>query len=788
MLKNYLKITWRNLLRHKTYSFINIFGLAIGMASSALIILWIQNELSYDQFHEKGDRLYSVYNQSKFDGNLWSWETTPKIMGKTIKKEMTQVEDVARVTNGTFLLTVGDKRLNVQGNFTDPGFLTMFSFPLVSGNPNTALNEIHDIVITQKLSKKIFGDENAMGKTIKIDSNAYFTVTGVMKDLPNNTRFDFEYLLPWSYMKKINWDDENWGNNSVQTFVLLKPGVTEAAADASIHDFTKNHSDTKDISQFLHPAKKWRLYSKFENGKITGGKIETVRTFSIIAGLILLIACINFMNLSTARSEKRAKEVGVRKVVGALRNSLIWQFLGESIIIAFMAGVIALVIVQLSIAGFNQLTQKELYVPYGSAGFWAFSIGFILFTGLISGSYPALYLSSFKPISVLKGAFAGGKATVTPRKLLVVVQFTFAVVLIICTIIIREQLQYAQDRDAGYKKDNLVYVMMSGQISKNFDAIKNELLASGAATAVAKTMSPITEGWSDGWGFNWQGSLPDNKVDFRRYSTDGDLLKTMGLKLTEGRDIDPKVYPSDSTAVILNEAAVKIMKLKQPVGQIITEGEGKDARKWHVVGVIKDFILSSPYEPVQHMIIFGPKSWFNVIHFRLNNANNTARNLELAGAVFKKYNPDYPFEYNFIDSEYAKKFGAEQQIGTLASLFSGLTIIISCLGLFGLAAYTAQTRIKEIGVRKVLGASVMGVTTLLSKDFLKLVVISLLLASPIAWWAMYTWLKGYTYRIEISVWVFVLAAFLTIVISIITISFQAVKAALANPVKSLRSE
>ncbi|MDF2430843.1 MAG: putative transport system permease protein [Mucilaginibacter sp.] len=789
MLKNYLKITWRNLLRHKAFSFINIAGLAIGMASSALIILWIQNEVSYDKFHVKKDRLYEVYNRSVFDGKLWCWGTTPKVMGKILKQDYSQIEETARTSGTNFLFTVGEKHLNIQGYFTDPGFLTMFSFPLVNGNSKAALNDIKSIVITQKLSKKLFGDANAMGKTIKIDSNAYFTVTGVMKDLPNNTQFKFEYLMPWSYMKKIGQDDNYWGNNSIQTWVLLKPGVTEAQANASIVHVTKTHSDTKDIDQFLHPLSKWRLYSSFdEKGKVSGGRIDTVRIFSIIASFILLIACINFMNLSTARSEKRAREVGIRKVVGALRNSLIYQFLGESILISFIAGIIALAIIQISLSGFNQLTDKELFVPYSNPYFWVISFSFIIITGVISGSYPALYLSSFKPVSVLKGTFKAANALITPRKLLVVVQFTFAVVLIICTIIIRQQLQYAQDRDSGYKKDNLVYVMMTGNIGKNYQNIKNELISSGAATAVAKTSAPITQGWSDSWGYHWKGAPPDNKIDFNIYNSDGDLVKTMGLKIIAGRDIDPKTYPTDSTALILNEASVKIMGFKDPIGQLITQGEAKDAKVLHVVGVIKDFILQSPYEPVKHMLIQGPKSWFNVIHFRLNNANSTSNNLKRAGEVFKKYNPDYPFEYNFVDQDYAKKFGDEQRTGTLASLFAGLTIVISCLGLFGLAAYMAQNRIKEIGVRKVLGASVAGVTTLLSKDFLKLVMISFAVASPIAYYFMYKWLQHYQYRISISIWVFIIAALVTIFISVATVSFQAIKAALANPVKSLRSE
>jgi len=789
MLKNYLKITWRSLLRQKAFSLINIIGLAIGMASAALILFWVQNEFSYDQFHTKKDRLYQVYNRSVFDGKLWCWGTTPKIMAKTLKQDYSQIEEVTHTTGGNFLFTVGEKRLNIDGMFTDQGFLNIFSFPLVSGNQSTALKNNNSIVITEKLSKKLFGNDNAMGKVIKIDSNAYFTVTGVMKDLPNNTLFNFEYLIPWTYLKKIGGDDPNWGNNSCQTWALVKPNVTEEAANKSIINITRTHSNVKDIDVFLHPARKWRLYSNFDQkGHVSGGRIAIVKTFSIIAAFILLIACINFMNLSTARSEKRAREVGIRKVVGALRGSLISQFLGESILVAFISGAFALLIVQLSMSGFNLLTDKHLFVPYGNPWFWLASIGFIVFTGAISGSYPALYLSSFRPVSVLKGTFKAANALIAPRKLLVVVQFTFAVVLIICTIIVRQQLQYAQDRDTGYKKNNLVYVMMTGNMDKHFKLIKNELLSSGAASAVSKTSAPVTQGWSDSWDFLWAGKDISKKIDFNVFNTDGDLAKTMGLKIVEGRDIDAKNYPTDSTAILLNEAAVKIMGFKNPIGQIVKRGEAPNYQELQVVGVVKDFILQSPYEPIKAMIIQGPKSWFNVIHFRLNNTNSTADNLKRAEKVFKKYNPDYPFEYNFIDQDYARKFGDEQRIQTLAGLFAGLTIIISCLGLFGLAAYMAQNRIKEIGVRKVLGASVLGVTALLSKDFLKLVFVSLFIASPIAWYFMSKWLGDYNYRISISIWVFVSAALVTIVISLITISFQTIKAAIANPVKSLRSE
>jgi putative ABC transport system permease protein len=785
MFKNYLKVTWRNLLKNKGFTAINIAGLAIGMASAALILLWIQNEVSYDQFHTKKQRLYEMYNQSVFDGKLWSWNNTPKVMLPTLKQDYPQVEQGSRLNRANFLFTVGDKHLNLSGNHVDPEFLTMFDFPLLKGNRKIALNNMKSVVITEKTAKKLFGNGDAMGKTIKIDSVDFFTVTGVMKDLPNNTRFSFEYLMPWTYMEKINGGPEkNWGNNSVSTFILLKPGVTEDYFTKRVKDITRTHSDTKDVDVFVHPASKWRLYSKFENGKIVGGRIGTIKLFSIIAGFILLIACINFMNLSTARSEKRAKEVGIRKVVGASKGSLIAQFLGESVMIALIAGLLALVIIQLSLPGFNNLTEKQLFIPFNSPVFWLITIGFMLFTGVLSGSYPALYLSSFAPVKVLKGTFKAAKAALSPRKVLVVTQFTFAIVLIISTIIVRDQLEHAQNRDTGYKKNNLVYSFMTGTVDKNYKLIRNELLTSGAATAVTKTSAPMTEGWSDTWGFSWDGKIEGEKIDFNVFNTDGNFAKTMGLKIVDGRDIDPIQYPSDSLAVLLNEAAVKVMKFKKPVGQIIRNGD----QKMTVVGVVKDFILQSPYEPVKGMVIQGPKSWFSVIHYKLNEKNTTAQNLKLAEAVFKKFNSEYPFEYQFVDEEYNKKFEAEQRIGVLASLFAGLTIFISCLGLFGLATYMAQNRIKEIGVRKVLGASVFGVTSMLSTDFLKLVGVSFLFATPIAWYGMHIWLQTYSYRVDISVWVFVTAAIVTTLLSILTVSFQAVKAALANPVKSLRSE
>lgn len=790
MFKNFFKIAYRNLIRNKGFSAINITGLAIGMASAILILLLIQNEVSYDQFHEKKDRIYEAWNRARFDDKTMCWNTTPKILARTMEYDLPEVERTVRVNwSNELLFSVGDKRITRTGNTVDTGFLQMFSFPLLKGNPATALNDMHSIILTEKLAKALFGDGEAMGKVIKVDNKDNFTVTGIAKDLPNNTRFDFEYLMPWSYLQSKNQVDSNWGNNSTRTYVLLKPNTTLASVEPKMKVLKQKYNDEAREDKwemFIYPISKWQLYSSFTNGvEDGGGRIEFVRLFAVIAAFILLIACINFMNLSTARSERRAKEVGIRKVVGAQKSSLVGQFIGESVLISFLAALVAVLIVELSLPAYNQLTGKTLFIDFSNMYTWLTAIGFILFTGILAGSYPAFFLSSFQPVKVLKGTFKKAHALVTPRKVLVVLQFTFAIILIICTIIIKQQIDYARNRETGYNKNNLIYHSFTNDIEKNYSIIRNELLSSGAASHVVKTNSPITQVWSDGWGQEWEGKDPKDKTDFYRFVTDEGLGVTAGLEFIKGRDFNLKEFPTDSTGMIINEAALNVMKFKDPIGKVVKDN-GID---WHIVGVVKDFILTSPYEPVRPMLISGAKQqWFQTMLIKLNGDNSTAQNLKTAETIFKKYNPEYPFQYKFVDEEYARKFQGEQKQGTLAALFAGLTIFISCLGLFGLATYMAENRVKEIGVRKVLGASVSGIATLLSKDFVRLVLISFLIAAPIAWWAMHAWLKDYPYRVNIQWWVFAAACLLSVLIAIITVSFQAIKAAVANPVKSLRTE
>jgi ABC-type antimicrobial peptide transport system permease subunit len=785
MFKNYLKVAFRNLWRSKGFSFINITGLAIGMATAVLIFLWIYNEVSYDRFHKNGHNLYQAWNRGVYDDKLQCWNSTPKILGPTLKLEFPEVADFSRGYFRWFVTAVGDRKTSSSAMITDPAFLKMFSFPLLQGNVETALNDPYSIVVTDKMAKKMFGNDDAMNKLIHIDSND-FKVTGVLKDLPPNTTFDFEFILPWRYLELTGGEDKRWGNNSIATYLQLKEGASEKAVNEKIRNITIRHSNGEEKQEvFLHPISKWHLYSNFVNGKIAGGKIEMVRLFTIIAVFILLIACINFMNLSTARSEKRAKEVGIRKMAGANKKILIGQFIGESLLTSFIAGIVALGIVYLSLPGFIGLVNKQLAIPVGNLYFWVACVAFIIITGVIAGSYPAFFLSSFRPVSVLKGTFKQAHAAVNPRKVLVVMQFTFAIVLIICTFIVTQQIRHAQERETGYERGQLVYQWLSGDLYEKYPLYKNELLQSGIAASVTKLDGTMTDVTSTTWDLLWNGKSPADRTLFELLTADEGLVRTAGLQLIEGRDMDLQKFPTDSTAALINESAAKAMAFKNPIGQTVRGG----GHEFHIVGVVKDFVFGSPYDNTRPMVIIGSATGgFNVVLIKLSNRFNTAENIEKMGKLFAKYNPAYPFENHFTDQDYARKFDDTQRTAKLTGLFAALTILISCLGLFGLATYMAETRIKEIGVRKVLGASVLRITALLSKDFIKLVIISIVIASPIAWLAMNSWLRGFSYRVHIQWWIFALTAMLAVLISLITVSYQAIRAALMNPVRSLRNE
>ncbi|MEM8998674.1 MAG: ABC transporter permease [Bacteroidota bacterium] len=786
MLKNYLKVAWRNLIRNRSFSALNVLGLSIGLAVTILIVLWINFEVGFDKFHENGSRLYQVYNKYPVDGEIWTWNSTPKIMAKTIKKDYPEVERVSRYFYETpFLFSSGEKRFKAVGTSVDPDFLKMFHFPLIQGNPDQVLEGTNNIVFTETLAEKLFGEENPMGKMVKVDNTDLFTVSGVLQNLPENTEFTFEYLIPWTYLRQKGWDDENWGNNSVATYVMLKKGTDYDAFSQKIKPHRKRYDkEAPEMETYLYPFSRGHLYGEFKNGVESGGEIIIIQMFGLIAIIVLVIACINFMNLSTARSEKRAKEVGIRKVVGAKKGSLVGQFMGESILLSIISALIALGVVVLALPSFSNLVQRPLSLNLANPSFWIAGMILVLFTGVLAGSYPALYLSAFKPVSVLKGTFQKANTLVTPRKVLVVLQFSAAIVLITATLIIRQQLNKVQERQLGYAKNNLIYTVMEGDMHKNYMLIKEALLSSGITNAVTKTMSPITESWSNHWNMEWKGKKEDDKTLIMRLSADEGIVKTLGLELVLGRDMDLKMFPSDSSAVLLNETAVAHMGFEDPIGQIIKDN-GVD---WNVIGVVKDFVFNSPFQKIEPLMIEGAKAWNQVIHIKFNAQQSTAQSLAIAEQIFKKFNPEYPFNYEFVDQQYAKKFEDQKRTGSLARLFTLFTIIISCLGLFGLSSYMAENRVKEIGVRKVLGASVQNITTLLSKSFLKLVLIAFAIAIPISWFAMNRWLQMFEYRIQISAWTFISAGVLAIAIALFTISYQSIKAAIANPIKSLRTE
>ncbi len=788
MFKNYLTIAFRSLKSNLGFSFINIFGLAMGMAATILIALWVNNEVGYDRFHQNVNQIYVAFNKSLFEGEMRIWRSTPSPLGPALKQEFPEVKYAVRVDYlAKHLTEYQGKKLQANGYNADPDFFRMFSFPLLSGNIGSCLASNDHLVITENFARKLFGNTNVVGKLIKLDNKYDFMIGGVLKDMPANTRFTADFIAPWAFLQRQYGPDRlQWGNNSIRTYVQLLPNTNLENFNHKISDITIRHSNNEEDNRvFLYPMKDYYLQGVFKDGKLEGGRIEIVRLFTVVACFILLIACINFMNLSTARGDKRAKEVGVRKAIGALKQALVGQFLLESVLIAAMAGALGLLAAQLALPYFNRLIQTQLAMPYTNGWFIAGVIGFILITGLLAGCYPALYLSSFKAVAVLKGAHRKVSALITPRKVLVVTQFTFAVVMIISTIIIRRQIQYAQDRDNGFEQGSLVYVPFSGDIDKNKQLIKADLLNTGAASAVSITSADMIVAQSNSWDVNWQGKPAGTKITFDRMATLGDFGKTMKLKFISGRDIDPQTYPTDSTACLINESAARIMNFKQAVGQLIDH----EGLKWHIVGVFKDFVWRSPFEAMNPMLIAGPKmDWNDCINIRLDPSQPISASLQKAEAVFKKYNPAFPVTLSFVDQEYQRKFAEQQRTGKLAGIFAVLTILISCLGLFGLAAYMAASRTKEIGVRKVLGASVANVTAMISKEFLKPILLSVVLATPIAWIVMYRWLQNYSYRTQIEWWVFVTGGLTAMMIALLTVSYQSVKAAVANPVKSLRSE
>lgn len=797
MLRNYFKVAFRNLTKNKGYTFINIAGLATGMAVAMLISLWIWDEVTFNRYHKHYDRIAQVWQNNIYNGVKQSQVSNPYVMAEAIRSDFGS--DFRYVVQSTWnfgrILSVGEKKFNEAGMYWEPEVIDMLSINLLKGDPELALKDPYSIILSESVAKAFFGDADPMGQTMRVNNKNDVKVTGVYEDIPYSSTFrEMSFIMPWSlYLIENEWIknmEDPWDSNFTQTWVQLADNANFEAVSAKIVNVKYNHLRNDDERKykpevFLHPMSKWHLYANFKEGRNVGGRIEFVWMFGIIGVFVLLLACINFMNLSTARSEKRAKEVGIRKSLGSVRSQLINQFFCESVVVALLAFVVAIGLVYLALPQFNQVADKRLTLLWTHPLFWSIGIGFSLITGIIAGSYPALYLSSFQPVKVLKGTFRVGTLGALPRHILVVLQFTVSVILIIGTIVVFRQIEFAKDRPIGYDRNGLINVYLAtSDIHDHFEAVRNELKTQGAIVEMTEAGSPTTQVWNSNGGFTWQGKDPAIAVDFPNNGVNYEFGKTVGWQFKAGRDFSPDLA-SDSNAFVINEAAEKFLGFENAVGEILTWND----RPYTIIGVIRDMIIESPYEPVR------PSLWHidrndnvNLAILKLNPAMGPHEAIEKIKAVFEKFSPASPFTHEFVDVEYARKFSDEERVGKLTSFFASLAIFISCLGISGLASFVAEQRTKEIGVRKVLGASVANLWGMLSKDFIRLVAISLLLAMPVAWYLMSNWLEKYQYRSTIAWWIFVAAGVGALLITLLTVSFQSIKAARANPVNSLRSE
>ena len=794
MLKNHLKMALRGLRKGKAHAAINIAGLSIGMTVALLIGIWIRGELSYNTSIPGHTRIAQVYLSSIVNGEKRTNTVAPFPLANELRTHYgSNFRYVVMSTwTGGHLVTLGTKTTRSDGAFMEADAPDMLSLKMIEGN-HAGISAGNTVLLSKSSATAIFGGKDPMGEVFRLDNTIDLKVTGVYADLPANSSFNsLGFIASWpAYLESepgIKTMDDPWGFSAWELYTEIAPHTDMAAV--SDHIRLAKYNNCKPESRNYHPEvallpmDDWYLRSEFKNGVQTGGRIQYVWLFGIIGIFVLLLACINFMNLSTARSERRAKEVGIRKAIGSMRGQLISQFFVESLLMSFLAFCFALLLLRLSLPSFNGIAGKEMTIPWDNPIFWVSGLGFCLITGLIAGSYPALYLSSFKVVSVLKGSFKAGRLAALPRQALVVLQFTICVCFIIGTIVVLRQVQYAKDRPMGYNQSGLVSLnMISDELPNHFEAVRGELRDAGVIEEMATASGPVTNVWNTRGGFTWAGKDPNLSAEFPSTGISAQYGHTVGWQFLAGRDFRAD-FPTDTTALVINESAVQFIGMKDPVGKTITW----DSVPYHIIGVIRDMVMESPYAPVRPSIFNLSRENRRFIIWRLNRGANTNASLDKIKTVFAKYSPNQPFDYHFVDEDYAKKFGDEQRTGQLAGVFAGLAIFISCLGLFGMASFMAEQRVKEIGVRKVLGAGVFSLCRLLSKDFVVLVGIALLIALPLSWFGMHRWLEGYTYRSGISWWIFPLTAAAALLITLLTVSVQAVKAAMANPIDSLRSE
>jgi putative ABC transport system permease protein len=789
MINNYIKTTFRNLWKTKGYSLLNIGGLAIGIACAALIFLWVEDELTFNHYFSNKDMLYKVKDRQTYNGTTFTFDATPGPLAQGMKSEIAGIKNTARSSwSNRVLFSINGKEIYQQGSYVDSSFFSMFHLDFIKGDPAHAFDQLYTIVLSETMAMKFFETTDIVGKTLTLNNKKSYVVTGVIKDLPKNISFQFDWLSPFKIFEDENPWLMQWGNNGIVTYAETDANANISNVNKKLDGYVETKYQEASARMSIYPMNRWRLYDSYDNGKEIQGRIKYVNLFSLIAWVILVIACINFMNLATARSEKRAKEVGVRKVLGVSKFKLIEQFIGESLIMSFISTFLSIGLIYLFLPAFNSLVEKELSVDILNPMHIGAMMVISLLCGLIAGSYPAFYLSSFNPIGVLKGLKLKSSSGVDfIRKGLVVLQFVISVTFIISTIIIYQQIQHIKDRNLGYNKEGLVYLNLTGNMKTNFEVIRNDLQQTGVVKNAALSTNMVLQLGNNSSNFSWEGKDPNKQVLVTVEAVTPGYISTMDMQLKEGHDFYPELKANNGY-VIINEAMAKIVNNKNIIGSVISRGDGS---RNTVVGVMKDFLYNDMYSTGAPLILFCDTSssyYINYLTLRLTDNANLPTSLAQIENVIKRNNPGYPVEYKFVDDTFSQLFTTETLIGKLSGIFSLLAILISCMGLFGLSAYTAEKRTKEIGIRKVLGASTSGLAGLLSKDFIKLVAISCLIAFPIAWWMMKNWLDSYAYKINISWTVFATAGILALIIAMITVSFQAVKAAVSNPVKSIQTE
>lgn len=788
MLRNYLVIAVRNIFRNKLFSTVNILGLAFGMCSALLIFLWVKDEMEVDQYHANIDRLYSVMeNQLYSDGRLYTFSSTPGPMAPFIKDKYPEIELASRYTwVMTYLFQLDDKAFFEEGRYVDQDFLQMFSFPLKHGDVTTALKEKNSIVISQELSTKFFGDGDPIGKVLTMNTKDVFTVTGVLAEIPKNSSFKFQYLLPFQFFFDENksWLDQ-WDNNNIRTFIMLKEKTDVKAFGEKFVDEIKLHNEKTNVKLFAYPVKDMYLRGEFDNGLPSGGRIEYVRIFFIVAIFVLLIACINFTNLATAQATKRAKEVGLRKVIGAIPSQLFRQFMGESFVTVIISSAIALASTLLLLPLFNEITGKGLHLNLLDSQILLIIFVIVFVTAFVAGAYPAIFVSEFKPVQVLKGQLKSGNRAAFFRKALVIVQFSLSIILIVSTAVVFRQMSFMQNHDTGFVRQNLIYAWMEGDIQKNVETFRNRIVTMpGIESFTASSQLPIDVGNSTS-SLNWEGKSPEERILFSNMSVDFDFIQTMQMRMIDGRPFDRSLI-TDTTSFIVNErAAEKFGFQTGTVGQDLDMWQGE--RKGKIIGVVKDFNFGSLHSEIDPMILYVKPNHLNCLLIRAK-AGETEAALKSTEQLWKEYAPGFPFRYKFLDQEWEEFYEAEAQRGKVFNTLAVLSIFISCLGLFGLSAFSAERRTKELGIRKVLGATMPGLVQLMNKEFAVLVLVSACIGCPVAWYIMTQWLESYAYHVDVGYLTLIVASALCLIIAVGTVSYHSIRVASTEPAKSLRYE